>query len=164
MRPKKRRLRLDNGKRKDLCGIHAAALRHCECRYQQAFRQKAADAMEQARYSFAFAGLEPLMEPFDQPFRAGSPKCPTVSINPITSRPPRERHTNPYAFLCGKCATCSDHIELKVFLYQKKYLKCNSYIRIMGAGETKCQPILGKMGGTRDRKSTRLNSSHQIIS
>src|SRR5260364_45170 len=66
------------GEHKDLCGVHAAALRHCECRYQQAFRQKAADAMEQARYSFAFAGLEPLMEPFDQPFRAGSPKCPTV--------------------------------------------------------------------------------------
>src|SRR5260364_450067 len=102
MRPKKRRLRLDNGKRKDLCGINAAALRHCECRYQQAFRQKAADAMEQARYSFAFAGQEPLMEPFDQPFRAGSPNCPTVSINPITSGPPRERHTPHYALPAGK--------------------------------------------------------------
>src|SRR5260363_361296 len=110
MRPKKRRLRLDNGKRKDLCGIHAAALRHCEWRCQQGCRQKAGDAMEQGRHSFAFAGLEPLMAPFDQPFRAGSPKCPTVSITPIPSRPPRERHTNPYAFLCGKCATCSDHI------------------------------------------------------
>src|SRR5260363_394462 len=94
MRPKKRRLRLDNGKRKDLCGIHAAALRHCECCYQQAFRQKAADAMEQARYSSAFAGLEPSTEPFNQPFRAGSPKCPTVSIITIISRPPRECHTN----------------------------------------------------------------------
>src|SRR5260363_361777 len=88
------RMRTEAGEHKDLCVVHAAALRHCECRYQQAFHQKAADAMEQARYSSAFAGLEPSTEPFNQPFRAGSPKCPTVSIIPIISRPPRECHTN----------------------------------------------------------------------
>src|SRR5260364_251083 len=72
------RMRTEAGEHKDLCVVHAAALRHCECRYQQAFRQKAADAMEQARHSFAFAGIEPLIEPYDQPFRAGSPKYTTA--------------------------------------------------------------------------------------
>src|SRR5260364_368092 len=105
MRPKKRRLRLDNGKRNDLCGIHAAALRHCECRYQQAVRHKAADAMEHARHSYAFAELDPFMHPFDQPCRAGCPDRPTVSISPVTSIPPRGRYTKPYAFLCVNGAT-----------------------------------------------------------
>src|SRR5260363_427922 len=34
------RMRTEAGEHKDLCVVHAAALRHCECRYQQAFRQK----------------------------------------------------------------------------------------------------------------------------